>query len=105
MFSPSLHAQNKVLGEIELVGASKVENTSSAPGIGDQTVIENSISCAEAGNFLKLSGRRGSEHGSAIFRSAKKGSSFFPTFPQTMRFCVHLLSLSPQAILLHPWVF
>jgi hypothetical protein len=28
MFSPSLHAQNKVLGEIELVGASKVENTS-----------------------------------------------------------------------------
>ena len=52
MFSPSLHAQNKVLGEIELVGASKVENTSSAPGIGDQTVIENSISCAEDGNFL-----------------------------------------------------
>jgi len=36
MFSPSLHAQNKVLGEIELVGASKAENTSSAPGIGDQ---------------------------------------------------------------------
>jgi hypothetical protein len=28
MFSPSLHAQNKVLGEVELVGASKVENTS-----------------------------------------------------------------------------
>jgi hypothetical protein len=28
VFSPSLHAQNKVLGEIELVGASKVENTS-----------------------------------------------------------------------------
>jgi PEGA domain len=28
MFSPFLHAQNKVLGEIELVGASKVENTS-----------------------------------------------------------------------------
>jgi hypothetical protein len=28
MFSASLHAQNKVLGEIELVGASKVENTS-----------------------------------------------------------------------------
>src|SRR5580698_8661242 len=28
VFSPSLHAQNKVLGEVELVGASKVENTS-----------------------------------------------------------------------------
>ena len=28
MFSPSLHAQNKVLGEVELVGGSKVENTS-----------------------------------------------------------------------------
>src|SRR5271166_1577758 len=28
MFSPSIHAQNQVLGEIELVGASKVENTS-----------------------------------------------------------------------------
>jgi hypothetical protein len=28
MFSPSLYAQNKVLGEVELVGASKVENTS-----------------------------------------------------------------------------
>jgi len=28
MFSLRLHAQNKVLGEIELVGASKVENTS-----------------------------------------------------------------------------
>jgi len=28
MFSPSLHAQNKVLGELELVSASKVENTS-----------------------------------------------------------------------------
>jgi hypothetical protein len=28
LFSPSLHAQNKVLGEVELVGASKVENTS-----------------------------------------------------------------------------
>ena len=28
MFSSSLHAQNKVLGEVELVGASKVENTS-----------------------------------------------------------------------------
>ena len=28
MFSPSLRAQNKVLGEVELVGASKVENTS-----------------------------------------------------------------------------
>src|SRR5580704_9723919 len=28
MFSQSLHAQNKVLGEIELIGASKVENTS-----------------------------------------------------------------------------
>ena len=28
MFPPSLHAQNKVLGEVELVGASKVENTS-----------------------------------------------------------------------------
>ena len=28
MFSPSLHAQNKVLGEVELAGASKVENTS-----------------------------------------------------------------------------
>src|ERR1700686_4022113 len=25
---PALHAQNKVLGEVELVGASKVENTS-----------------------------------------------------------------------------
>jgi hypothetical protein len=28
LFSPSLDAQNKVLGEVELVGASKVENTS-----------------------------------------------------------------------------
>jgi PEGA domain len=28
MFSPSLPAQNKVLGEVELLGASKVENTS-----------------------------------------------------------------------------
>jgi len=28
MFSLTLHAQNKVLGEVELVGASKVENTS-----------------------------------------------------------------------------
>jgi hypothetical protein len=28
VFSPSLHADNKVLGEVELVGASKVENTS-----------------------------------------------------------------------------
>jgi hypothetical protein len=28
VFSPFLHADNKVLGEVELVGASKVENTS-----------------------------------------------------------------------------
>ena len=28
LFSPSLDAQNKVLGEVELVGASKVDNTS-----------------------------------------------------------------------------
>src|SRR5580698_4073037 len=28
VFSPFLRAQNKVLGEVELVGASKVENTS-----------------------------------------------------------------------------
>jgi len=28
MFVPSIHAENKVLGEVELLGASKVENTS-----------------------------------------------------------------------------
>jgi hypothetical protein len=28
IFSPLLHAQNQVLGEVELIGASKVENTS-----------------------------------------------------------------------------
>jgi PEGA domain len=28
LFVPSIHAENKVLGEVELVGASKVENTS-----------------------------------------------------------------------------
>src|ERR1700680_3629444 len=28
LFAPSLHADNKVLGEVELQGASKVENTS-----------------------------------------------------------------------------
>jgi len=28
LFTPSLHAENKVLGEVELFGASKVENTS-----------------------------------------------------------------------------
>jgi hypothetical protein len=27
-FAPSIHGENKVLGEVELVGASKVENTS-----------------------------------------------------------------------------
>ena len=52
VFSPLLRADNKVLGEVELVGASKVENTSGVwvdgqYGKADISISRRKSSCAQ----------------------------------------------------------